>query len=163
MKLWDYIVCQQRPWLVDNYVVFYPSKEETKRNVVIGSTSLHASHDTAEANKGGPQSMQENITTQIGKCKRAKKVDIPHAPQDRTTSDATCTSTPMDIDKFLSNLHQDSVVIQQPTWFFSFSVQVLLDYTFALGLISIPSHSLLLKTCGFVNQISIHIIYLMIQ
>ena len=98
---------------MDCSVAFYPTEEKTKHKVVIKNMPFDASHDTIETNNVDFQSMQEGVVTQIGKRKKSK-VDIPPIPPNVTTNDATCISTPIDVDKSFSFSQQVSIVLQQP-------------------------------------------------
>ena len=162
LKLWDFHVLQECPWFVDCSAAFYPAEEEAERKAVIGSTPLDALQDTTETNNVDFQPMKENVVTQTGKRKRGKKVDIPPTPPNPTTNDATCISTPIDVDKAFFFSQQVPIVVQQPAGLSSSLVQVLLENTSILGLILTPSHPLLLKIHDFVKQVSIYIIFLMI-
>ena len=157
LKLWDFHVLQDCPWFVDCSVAFYPAEEEAERKAVIGSMPLDASQDAIETNDVGFQPIQEGVVTQTGKRKRGKKVDILPTPPKVTTNDATDKSTPIDVDNFFSLSQQVSFVVQQPAGPSSSLVQVFLENTSILGLISTPSHPLLLKTHDFVKQVSIYI------
>ena len=72
-------------------------------------------------------------------------------------TNATDNSNPIDVDKFFSLSQQVPIVVQQPVGPSSSLVQVFLENTSILGLISTPSHPLLLKTHDFVKQVSIYI------
>jgi hypothetical protein len=93
------------------------------------------------------------VVTPTEKYKRVKNVDIPLPTV--TTNDATSIFTPIDIDIFFSFSQKVSIVVQQPAGPSSSLVQVFLENTSILGLISTPSHPLLLKTHDFVKQVSI--------
>jgi hypothetical protein len=140
---------------VDCSVVFYPAEEDAERKAVIGSTPLDASQDAIETNNVGFQPMQEGVVTQTGKRKRGKKVDIPPTLSTVTTNDATSLSTPIDVDKFFFFSQEVSILVQQLAGPSSSLVQMFLENTSILGLISTPSHPLLLKTHDFVKQVSI--------
>ena len=157
LKLWDFHVLQDCPWFVDCSVAFYPAEEEAERKAVIGSMPLDASQDAIETNDVGFQPMQEGVITQTGKCKRGKNDDMLPTPLKVTTNDATDKSTLIDVDKFFSFSQQISFMVQQPAGPSSLLVQVFLESTAIMELISTPSHPLLLKTHDFVKQVSIYI------
>ena len=65
------------------------------------------------------------MVTQTGKRKRDKKVDILPTPLNIITDDATCISTPIDVEKYFSFSQQVPIVVQQPAEPSSSLVQVL--------------------------------------
>ena len=103
------------------------------------------------------------MVTQTKKREKNKKIDNPPTPLNITTDDATCISTPIDIDKKQFFLQQVPIVVQQPPRLSSSLVQVLLENTSILELISTLSYRILLKTYDFVKQVSIYIFSLMIE
>lgn len=75
------------------------------------------------------------MTTQIGKCKRVKKIDTPFTPSNVTNNDSTSIFTPMDVYKSLYFSQQVRLMIQQATGPSTLLVQALLENTFVLRLI----------------------------
>ena len=87
--------------------------------------------------------MPQGVATQIRKHHRSKKSDIPPISTNVTTNDdATCTSTPMDINKYFFFSQPIPNVVQQYVESSLSLVQLLLETTFVAWFISTPSHSL---------------------
>lgn len=63
-----------------------------------------------------------------------------------------CASTPIDVYKSLSFSQHVATVVQQLAEPSSLLVQMVLENTFIMGLISTPLHPLLLKTHDFIKK-----------